>query len=89
MLMYTLVVVTVSLKAALTTESWTVWSVAAIVGSMLFWFLFVWLYDSLSPYIGYGDQLYGLTAMLYTSATFWFTIVIVPIICVSPAYIDA
>ena len=86
--MFSLVVVTVNLKAALITDSWTVWSTAAILGSLLIWFLYVILYDYVSPYLGYGDEIYGITVIIYSSATFWLSLVVIPVVCVGRSYIS-
>jgi len=79
---------TVTLKAALITDSWTVWSAVAVWGSLAVWLLYIWVYDAASPVIGYGDQIYGITQVLFSSWTFWLALIIVPIICMGRAFVD-
>lgn len=45
------------------------------------WFVFLPLYDLIFPPLGVAKELDGVTVPLYSSAVFWLTIVILPMIC--------
>jgi len=54
-LIYTMVIVVVTFKAILITDTWTLYSLIATYGSMLAWFAFVPLYVAIGPSIGVGE----------------------------------
>ncbi|XP_047127134.1 phospholipid-transporting ATPase IB isoform X1 [Hydra vulgaris] len=75
---YTCVVITVCLKAALELDSWTIYSHLSIWGSIVSWFVFLLIYCS--PFVGLliAPNMIGQDRMLYTCALFWFTLLIIP-----------
>nr|CAG4646034.1 EOG090X00X3 [Macrothrix elegans] len=76
---YTYVVVTVCLKAALETTSWTWLSLLAIGGSVLAWFLFLAFYSHFWPSLPIAANMAGMSHMLLGSPVFWFGLILAPI----------
>ncbi|GAU88520.1 hypothetical protein RvY_01206 [Ramazzottius varieornatus] len=78
---FTYVVVIVTLKAGLETSSWTVWTHFGIWFSILSWFIFMPIYSNVWPHMLYfGEDFVGIAEALYSSASFWFGLVLVPVI---------
>jgi len=77
---YTCVVITVCLKAALEIDTWTLYSHVAIWGSIAAWFLFVLIYCA--PILAFmlAPNMIGQDGMLYTCAIFWLTLLIIPLV---------
>ncbi|ORX88782.1 phospholipid-translocating P-type ATPase [Basidiobolus meristosporus CBS 931.73] len=84
--LYTSVLATVLLKAALVTDLWTKYTVLAIPGSFLIWIVFFPIYAEIAPRIGFSEEYDGIIPVLYGSAVFWFTVLLVPTICVLRDY---
>ena len=93
-LLYSCVLVTVTLKASLTIRYsshrvihfvtisyWTKYTVIAVVGSLALWFLFLPFYEAVSPLFQISEELQGVSRPLFLSATFWLTIIICPAAC--------
>jgi phospholipid-transporting ATPase len=81
---YTCVVLTVTGKLVLETRYWTWINALFVALSILVWFLFLMVYGLLwigAPGLDVGEDLYGEVFFIYTSPLFWFTIIIVPAIC--------
>nr|CAI5828683.1 unnamed protein product [Callosobruchus analis] len=83
---YTYTVVTVCLKAGLSTNSWTWFTHCAIFGSIKMWFVFIFVYSFFWPTIPVGSLMVGMYAMLFTTAVFWLGLVVVPIIALLPDF---
>nr|CAG4639782.1 EOG090X00X3 [Daphnia pulex] len=76
---YTYVVVTVCLKAALETYSWTWLSLLAIGGSVLTWFLFLAFYSHFWPSLPLAANMAGMSHMLLSSPVFWWGLILAPV----------
>ncbi|KAJ3355905.1 hypothetical protein GGF32_001766 [Allomyces javanicus] len=83
--LYTAVLATVVLKAALITDLWTKWAWMATAGSVGFWLVFLPVYSLIAPRLKFSSELLGME-MLYTSAPFWFTIFVLPTVCLVRDY---
>ena len=77
-ILYTYVVITVCLKAALETTSWTVFSHAAIWGSIALWFVFLAVYAHFWPTFPMAADMAGMDSMIFTSVNFWTGIFLIP-----------
>ncbi|XP_028401460.1 phospholipid-transporting ATPase IA-like isoform X1 [Dendronephthya gigantea] len=77
---YTLVVVTVCLKAALELDSWNLLCHIAIWGSILSWFIFLLIYCQ--PFIAefLAPDMIGQEQMIFTCPGFWFMLILIPVI---------
>nr|CAG4640624.1 EOG090X00X3 [Eulimnadia texana] len=75
---YTYVVVTVCLKAALETNTWTWPSLVAIGGSVLMWFFFLGVYSHFWPSLPIAANMAWLGPMLLSSPIFWFGLILAP-----------
>ncbi|RKP14890.1 hypothetical protein BJ684DRAFT_7889 [Piptocephalis cylindrospora] len=84
--LYTAVVLTVLLKAALVTDHWTKPSWMAIPGSFLFWMVFFVIFGILAPMGGVATEYDGLVPVLYGSRIFWLFIIVTPIFCLLRDY---
>lgn len=84
--LYTAVVLTVLLKAALVTDHWTKPSWMAIPGSFLFWMVFFVIFGLLAPMGGVATEYDGLVPVLYGSRIFWLFIIVIPIFCLLRDY---
>lgn len=80
-LLYSAVLVTVLLKAALVTNYWTKWTFVAIPGSFILWIIFLPIHQEIVY------ELQGVIGPLFADPIFWWTIIVVPIICISRDYI--
>ncbi|KAL5287332.1 ATP8A1 family protein [Megaselia abdita] len=78
-LVYTYVVVTVCLKAGLTTNSWNWMTHCSIWGSMLLWFIFIPCYSNIWPTLPFAAVFAGMDKILYSSPVFWMGLVLIPI----------
>ncbi|OBZ69638.1 hypothetical protein A0H81_10594 [Grifola frondosa] len=81
--LYLAVLLTVLGKAALISDLWTKYTVAAIPGSFVFTMLFLPLYAVVAPAIGFSTQYYGIVPRLWTDAVFYFVLLMVPILCLT------
>eukprot|EP00050_Salpingoeca_kvevrii_P002287 m.190317 g.190317 ORF g.190317 m.190317 type:complete len:1160 (+) comp10581_c0_seq1:297-3776(+) len=79
---YSVVVVTVTLRAALITTFWTRFTHIAIWGSLLVWFIFSFVYFELwktQAFAGVAHEVYGIDRMMYSSGAYWFLAMCIPI----------
>lgn len=77
-ILYTYVVITVCLKAALETSSWTIITHAAIWGSIAVWFLFIVIYSRLWPTIPFGAEMASIDTIIFSTWLFWLGMAIIP-----------
>ncbi|ESP01821.1 hypothetical protein LOTGIDRAFT_225116 [Lottia gigantea] len=75
---YTYVVVTVCLKAALETSSWTWLTHLAIWGSIGCWFLFLIVYSHVFPIINLAPEMVGMDRYVLGCSLFWLGLIIIP-----------
>ncbi|XP_047989999.1 probable phospholipid-transporting ATPase IA isoform X2 [Leguminivora glycinivorella] len=83
-IVYTYVVLTVCLKAGLSTHSWTWVTHVAIWGSLAMWFLFILIYSNIYPVVLIGGVMRGMDRMVFTSAVFWLGLVLIPVATLAP-----
>ncbi|KAH7920341.1 Ca-transporting ATPase [Leucogyrophana mollusca] len=85
--LYLTVLLTVLGKAALISDLWTKYTVAAIPGSFVFTMLFLPLYAEVAPAIGFSMEYYGLVPRLWTDAVFYFMLILIPIVCLARDFV--
>ncbi|KAJ2466618.1 aminophospholipid translocase [Coemansia sp. RSA 2322] len=83
---YTAVLVTVLLKAALITNMWTKWTVVAIPGSLALWFIFLPIYAFIAPKLRTSTEYDGITSHIYPNSRFWLAIILLPVLCMVRDY---
>ncbi|KAF8070424.1 calcium transporting ATPase [Lyophyllum atratum] len=81
--LYLAVLLTVLGKAALISDLWTKYTVAAIPGSFAFTMLFLPLYAVVAPAIGFSTEYSGIVSHLWTNGVFYFVLLLIPIFCLS------
>ncbi|KAG8221375.1 Ca-transporting ATPase [Butyriboletus roseoflavus] len=81
--LYLAVLLTVLGKAALISDLWTKYTVAAIPGSFVFTMIFLPLYALVAPAIGFSTEYAGLVPRLWTDAVFYFTLLLLPVVCLA------
>lgn len=80
--LYTAGLVTVLGKAALITNMWTKYTVLAIPGSLAIWFIFLPVYATVAPKLGFSTEYINVLPVLLTDPDFWLmSIVILPALC--------
>ncbi|KAI0645334.1 phospholipid-translocating P-type ATPase [Trametes meyenii] len=85
--LYLAVLLTVLGKAALISDLWTKYTVAAIPGSFIFTMLFLPLYAVVAPAIGFSTEYRGIVPRLWTDAVFYFVLLLVPIVCLTRDFV--
>ncbi|KAI9143581.1 aminophospholipid-transporting P-type ATPase [Paraphysoderma sedebokerense] len=85
MTLYTAVLATVIYKAGMITDLWTKWAWLSIFGSVLVWIIFLPLYSIIAPRVNFSEELFGME-LLYSSGVFWFTVIVVPVLCLIRDY---
>ncbi|KAG7098494.1 hypothetical protein E1B28_000438 [Marasmius oreades] len=81
--LYLAVLLTVLGKAALISDIWTKYTVAAIPGSFAFTMVFLPIYAVVAPAIGFSTEYQGIVDQLWTNGIFYFMILMVPILCLA------
>ncbi|KNC84425.1 hypothetical protein SARC_03353 [Sphaeroforma arctica JP610] len=86
---YTAIFLTATLKICLIMDAWTKWTHVSVWGSILIYFLFLFVYCVIWPGMGYdiAQPVYMIELKMYGSAVFWFTILIAPLMANSRDYI--
>lgn len=79
--LYAATLATVLGKAALVTSNWTKYHVMAIPGSMLIWYVFVIIYATVAPMLGFSEEYDGLVPKLFANPVFWLQTVALPMLC--------
>ncbi|KAJ2625877.1 aminophospholipid translocase [Coemansia sp. RSA 1358] len=85
-IIYTSVLTTVLLKAALITNMWTKWTVLAIPGSLLLWFAFLPVYAVIAPKFRTSTEYEGIVGHVYSNPKFWLTVVLLSVLCMVRDY---
>ncbi|KAI0799980.1 phospholipid-translocating P-type ATPase [Fomes fomentarius] len=85
--LYLAVLLTVLGKAALISDVWTKYTVAAIPGSFVFTMAFLPLYAIVAPAIGFSTEYRGIVPRLWSDAVFYFVLLLVPIICLTRDFV--
>ncbi|KAF8639497.1 hypothetical protein AX17_001402 [Amanita inopinata Kibby_2008] len=81
--LYLAVLLTVLGKAALISDIWTKYTVAAIPGSFIFTMLFLPVYAVVAPVIGFSTEYLGIVPRLWSNSVFYFVLLMVPMFCLS------
>jgi len=80
--LYTAALVTVLGKAALITNIWTKYTVIAIPGSLVIWFIFLPVYATAAPLLGFSTEYRNLLPVLCTDPNFWLmSLLVLPALC--------
>lgn len=79
--LYTAGLVTVLGKAALITNIWTKYTVIAIPGSVLIWFIFLPVYATVAPKLGFSTEYTNILPVLFTDPNFWLMATVLPALC--------
>uniref|UniRef100_A0A5S6PYI7 Phospholipid-transporting ATPase n=1 Tax=Trichuris muris TaxID=70415 RepID=A0A5S6PYI7_TRIMR len=77
---YTYVVVTVCLKAALELDAWTWLCHLAIWGSIGAWFVFLFIYCNFWPNVPLGPEMAGMDIVVLSSGFFWMGLFFMPVV---------
>lgn len=77
-ILYTYVVITVCLKAALETSCWTSITHLAIWGSIGSWFLFLVIYSRAWPTLPIGADISSIDTIIFSTSIFWLGMAIIP-----------
>ncbi|KAF9453983.1 phospholipid-translocating P-type ATPase [Macrolepiota fuliginosa MF-IS2] len=85
--LYLAVLLTVLGKAALISDIWTKYTVAAIPGSFVFTMLFLPLYAVVAPAIGFSTEYAGIVQYLWTNWVFYFVLLLIPIFCLGRDFV--
>ncbi|KAJ3570909.1 hypothetical protein NP233_g4104 [Leucocoprinus birnbaumii] len=85
--LYLAVLLTVLGKAALISDIWTKYTVAAIPGSFAFTMAFLPLYCVVAPAIGFSKEYEGLVNHLWTNGVFYFNLLLIPIFCLGRDFV--
>ena len=59
----------------------------AIPGSFIFTMLFLPLYAVVAPLIGFSQEYQGIVPRLWTDAVFYFTLLLVPMVCLARDFV--
>jgi phospholipid-transporting ATPase len=81
--MYGAVLLTVLGKAGLVTNNWTKYHVIAIPGSMVIWIVFVAVYGTVAPKLGFSMEYFGVIPRLFSSPAFWLQMPTLAILCLA------
>lgn len=79
--LYTAALATVLGKAALITNVWTKYTVIAIPGSMVLWMIFIPIYGTVAPKLGFSTEYANTIPRVFTSPTFWLMGLVLPVLC--------
>jgi len=60
---------------------WTKWTIVAIPGSFVIFMVFLPVYATVAPLLGFSQEYYGILPQLYPTLLFWVSIVMIPIMC--------
>eukprot|EP00055_Hartaetosiga_balthica_P013214 m.66930 g.66930 ORF g.66930 m.66930 type:complete len:1162 (+) comp8199_c0_seq1:30-3515(+) len=87
-IVYSVVVYTVTLKAAQVTLTWTKYHHIAIWGSAAIWFIFTLGYFELgsAPFSPFGTEVVGVERYMYSSARAWFLFFLFPFLALFPDF---
>jgi phospholipid-transporting ATPase len=79
-MVFTADLITITLKAALTIDTWVNFTFFAIFGSIALWFMLFPIYTAIGPMIGLGTELEGVNGPMFGSLPFWMGIIIIPLL---------
>lgn len=79
--LYTAGLLTTLGKAALISTQWTKWTVAAIPGSFVIWMVYLPLFATAAPALGFSLEYRGVLARLLSDPTFYGMAIVLPALC--------
>lgn len=79
-ILYTYVVITVCLKAALETNCWTMMTHILIWGSIVSWFAFLLIYCRLWPTFPIAADISSIDRIIFSSSIFWLGMAVIPLV---------
>ncbi|KAK8864519.1 hypothetical protein IAR55_001769 [Kwoniella newhampshirensis] len=85
--LYLAVLLTVLGKAALISDVWTKYTLAAIPGSFVFTMIALPLYAIIAPLLNFSTDYRGIVPRLWADAVFYFVLLLFPIICLLRDYV--
>lgn len=78
-MIYTADLIVITLKAALIVDTWVRFTFFAIVGSIALWFGLFPIYALVGPMVGVGSELHGMSPVMFSSASFWLGMLLIPV----------
>jgi len=85
---YTCVIITVNCRLALAVSFHTIFHHVFIWGSILFWYLFIFIYCAMTPgtagSLDSSDNIYYVIYYLVGTPSYWFSIILTPVVCLLP-----
>ncbi|KAG9018263.1 hypothetical protein FRB90_011717 [Tulasnella sp. 427] len=84
--LYMAVLLTVLGKAALISDLWTKYTVAAMPGSFLFTMIFLPIYCLVAPALGFSPEYSGIVPRLWGDLPFYFSLLLLPCVCLIRDY---
>lgn len=85
-MLYLAILLTVLGKAALISDVWTKYTLAAIPGSFIFTMIALPLYAFIAPLLNFSIEYRGIVARLWADAPFYFVLILFPIVCLLRDY---
>ncbi|KAL1918098.1 uncharacterized protein VTP21DRAFT_3364 [Calcarisporiella thermophila] len=85
--MFTAVLTTILLKAALIIDTWNKYSAISIAGSLFVWIIFLPIFAFIAPRINLSFEYDGLVVQLFSSLYFYLFVIAVPLLCIIRDYI--
>ena len=78
---FSCIIVTVTLKAALITNNWTVWAFVSLFGTFILYFPILAGYITLCPTVGVAVEFRGLLKPLFHCPLLWISLLLIPVSC--------
>jgi phospholipid-transporting ATPase len=86
--MFTIVLAVVLLKAILITNNWNKFTTYATVGAFVVWIIGLPIYGWIAPGLfGISPELIGVSMPLYTSLMYWISLLVIPVFCLLRDYL--
>lgn len=60
---------------------WTKYAVMAIPGSMVIWMIWMPIYATVAPKLGFSTEYFGILGRMISSPVFWSMAVVLPVLC--------
>lgn len=85
-MLYLAILLTVLGKAALISDVWTKYTLAAIPGSFIFTMIALPLYAFIAPLLNFSLEYKGIVSRLWADAVFYFVLILFPVVCLLRDY---
>ena len=85
--LYLMVLLTVLGKAALVSDVWTKYTLAAIPGSFVFTMIALPIYAFVAPLLNFSLEYTGIVPRLWTSGVFYLCLLLFPVMCLLRDYV--